>query len=195
VAESTQAKRGWGAPLPYFGSQSLLCNGLRSGPGLVQVRAGPGGLVGLRMSKMERESGFACGWEVLRCSHDTLAPTLYFTLACQGLAVGMYGPPSDCKLNLCGECFGSAQMYPACLWSFCSWPQWSPRVAGLQSGSNSKGFSFPHRLEQRRLRPFTHTSICLANLRGKLFVGGVEKCGIAKRFPSSYGERLFQASG
>ena len=29
----------------------------------------------------------------------------------------MYGPPSDCKLNLCGECFGSAQMYPACLWS------------------------------------------------------------------------------
>ncbi len=37
-------------------------------------------------------------------------------------AVGMYGPPSDCKPNLCGECFGSAQMYPACLWSFRSWP-------------------------------------------------------------------------
>jgi hypothetical protein len=34
----------------------------------------------------------------------------------------LYGPPSDCKLNLCGECFGSAQMYPACLWSFRSWP-------------------------------------------------------------------------
>jgi hypothetical protein len=34
----------------------------------------------------------------------------------------MYGPPSDCKLNLCGECFGSAQLYQACLWSFRSWP-------------------------------------------------------------------------
>lgn len=55
-------------------------------------------------------------------------------------------------------------------------------------------FSFPHRLEQRRLRPFTHTSICLANLRGKLRRRRVGKVGIAKRFPSPYCGRLFQAS-
>jgi hypothetical protein len=38
------------------------------------------------------------------------------------------------------------------------------------------------------------SSICLAKLRGNLVVGGLEKCGIAKRFPSPYFGFLFQAS-
>lgn len=41
-------------------------------------------------------------------------------------------------------------------------------------GRTPEGFSFPHRLGQRRLRPFTHTSICLANLRGKLYSSSSE---------------------
>ena len=54
-------------------------------------------------------------------------------------------------------------------------------------GRTPERFSFPHRLKQRRLRPFTHTSICLANLRGKLYSSseGVEKCGIARRMQAS----------
>ena len=77
----------------------------------------------------------------------------------------MHGPPSECKQNLRSGWIGLRKcIRPVCgtepLAMMESARRWSTKWVELG------WFLFPHRLEQRRLRPFSPSSICLANPKG-----------------------------
>jgi hypothetical protein len=73
--------------------------------------------------------------------------------------------------------------------------QYTCRMPGTKVGRTPKGFSFPHRLKQRRLRPFTHTLICLANLRGNSSPEGWKSVESRSDFHARTESVFFHASG